>query len=38
VREVALETSGLDKNKIAELLDAKSQTEPGMGVGMAAGG
>lgn len=38
VREVALETSGLDKNKIAELLDAKSQTEPGTGVGMAAGG
>ncbi|HEX3626644.1 MAG TPA: class II fumarate hydratase [Verrucomicrobiae bacterium] len=38
VREVAIETSGLDKNKIAELLDAKSQTEPGTGVGMAAGG
>jgi fumarate hydratase class II len=38
VREVALETSGLDKDKIAELLDAKSQTEPGTGVGMAAGG
>ncbi|MGH7980251.1 MAG: class II fumarate hydratase, partial [Limisphaerales bacterium] len=38
VREVALETSGLDKAKIAELLDAKSQTEPGTGVGMAAGG
>src|SRR5580704_12254311 len=38
VREVALEISGLDKNKIAELLDAKSQTEPGTGVGMAAGG
>jgi fumarate hydratase class II len=38
VREVALETSGLDKAKIDELLDAKSQTEPGTGVGMAAGG
>ncbi len=38
VREVALDVSGLDKNKIAELLDAKSQTEPGTGVGMAAGG
>ena len=38
VREVALEISGLDKNKIAELLDAKSQTEPGTGVGVAAGG
>jgi fumarate hydratase, class II len=38
VREVALETSGLDKDKIAELLDAQSQTEPGTGVGMAAGG
>ena len=29
MREVALETSGLDKGKIAELLDARSQTEPG---------
>ena len=38
VREVALEVSGLDKNKIAELLDARSQTEPGTGVGQAAGG
>jgi fumarate hydratase class II len=38
VREVALEISGLDKKKIDELLDAKSQTEPGTGVGMAAGG
>jgi fumarate hydratase class II len=38
VREVALETSGLDKKKLDELLDAKSQTEPGTGVGMAAGG
>jgi fumarate hydratase class II len=38
VREVALETSGLGKDKIAELLDARSQTEPGTGVGMAAGG
>jgi fumarate hydratase, class II len=38
VREVALETSGLTKKKLDELLDAKSQTEPGTGVGMAAGG
>jgi fumarate hydratase class II len=38
VRDVAIETSGLDKKKIAELLDARSQTEPGTGVGMAAGG
>ena len=38
VREVALETSGLSKEKIAELLDARSQTEPGQGLGMAAGG
>ncbi len=38
VREVALETSGLDKNKIAELLDARSQTEPGEGSGIGAGG
>jgi fumarate hydratase class II len=38
VREVALETSGLDKKKLDELLDARSQTEPGTGVGMAAGG
>src|SRR2546426_458854 len=38
VRQVALETSGLDKTKIAELLDARSQTEPGQGMGMAAGG
>lgn len=38
VREVALETSGLNKQKVAELLDARTQTEPGTGVGMAAGG
>jgi fumarate hydratase class II len=38
VREVALEISGLDKKKIDELLDPKSQTEPGTGGGMAAGG
>jgi fumarate hydratase, class II len=38
VREVALEISGLDKRKIDELLDPKSQTEPGTGVGMATGG
>jgi fumarate hydratase, class II len=38
VRQVALETSGLDKDKIVELLDPGSQTKPGTGVGMAAGG
>ncbi len=38
VREVALEMSGLDKTKIDELLDARSQTEPGQGMGMGAGG
>jgi fumarate hydratase, class II len=38
VREVALEISGLDKKKIDELLEPRSQTEPGTGVGMAAGG
>jgi fumarate hydratase, class II len=38
VREVALEISGLDKSKIDELLDARSQTKPGTGAGMAAGG
>jgi fumarate hydratase class II len=38
VREVALEISGLDKKKIDELLDPTSQTEPGTGAGMAAGG
>src|ERR1700744_4325133 len=38
VREVALEISGLDKKKLDELLDARSQTEPGTGAGMSAGG
>lgn len=38
VREVALEISGLDKKKLDELLDAKSQTEPGGGSGIGAGG
>src|SRR5580658_8940368 len=38
VREVALEVSGLDKARIDELLEARSQTDPGTGVGMAAGG
>jgi fumarate hydratase class II len=37
VREVALEISGLDKKKLDELLDAKSQTEPGAGSGIGAG-
>jgi fumarate hydratase class II len=38
VREVALEISGLGKAKLDQLLDAKSQTEPGTGAGMGAGG
>ncbi len=36
VREVALEISGLDQATIRQLLDARTQTEPGQG--MAAGG
>jgi len=38
VREVALEMSGLEKKKLDELLDARSQTEPGTGVRMSTGG
>jgi fumarate hydratase, class II len=38
IREVAVETSGLDKKQIDDLLDPASQTEPGQGLGMAAGG
>ena len=38
VREVALEISGLDQATIGQLLDARTQTEPGHGMGMAAGG
>jgi fumarate hydratase, class II len=38
VREVALETSGLDKAKLDELLDPAKQTEPGHGLESAAGG
>jgi len=38
VREVALEISGLDKKRLNELLDAKSQTESGGGSGIGAGG
>jgi fumarate hydratase class II len=38
VREVALEISGLDKKRLDELLDAKSQTEPGVGFGTGTGG
>ena len=38
VREVALEISGLGKDKLDKLLDAKSQTEPGAGSGIGAGG
>jgi hypothetical protein len=38
VRAVAAEMSGLDGNKLNELLDAKSQTEPGGGSGIGGGG
>ena len=38
VREVALEISGLGKKKLDELLDARSQTEPGAGSGIGGGG
>jgi fumarate hydratase, class II len=38
VREVAREVSGLDKKKLDELLDAGSQTEPGVGSGIGGGG
>jgi fumarate hydratase class II len=38
VREVALETSGLRKEQLDELLDPAMQTEPGHGLGMSAGG
>ena len=38
VREVAAEISGLDKAKLDELLDPRSQTEPGQGLRGAAVG
>jgi len=38
VRQVALETSGLDKAKLDELLDPAKQTEPGDTVSGGAGG
>ena len=38
IRQVALEISGLDKEKLDELLDPKSQTEPGQGSGVGGGG
>ncbi len=38
IRQVALETSGLDKARLDQLLDARSQTEPGTGAGGSAGG
>jgi fumarate hydratase class II len=38
VREVALETSGLDKSKLDELLNPANQTEPGHGLESSAGG
>ena len=38
VREVATEISGLSKNRLDELLDARSQTEPGSGLGIGGGG
>jgi fumarate hydratase class II len=37
VRAVAAEMSGLDKRKLDELLDPKSQTEPGGGAGSGGG-
>ena len=37
VREVAIETSGLSKKRLDELLDPRSQTEPGLGSGSSAG-
>jgi fumarate hydratase, class II len=38
IREVALEVSGLDKARLDQLMDARSQTEPGTGAGGSAGG
>jgi fumarate hydratase class II len=38
VREVAREMSGLDAKRLDELLDPRSQTEPGQGTGTSAGG
>ena len=38
IRQVALESSGLDEARISALLDARSQTEPGTGAGGSAGG
>jgi len=38
IRQVALEESGLDKAKLDQLFDARSQTEPGTGAGGSAGG
>ncbi len=38
IRQVALETSGLDKARLELLLDARSQTEPGTDTGGSAGG
>jgi len=37
VRDVAGEISGLDKRKLDQLLDARSQTEPGGGSGIGGG-
>ncbi len=38
IRQVAEELSGLDKAKLDQLLDARSQTHPGTGTGGSAGG
>jgi fumarate hydratase class II len=38
VREVALEVSGLKKEKLDKLLAPRTQTEPGAGLGLGAGG
>jgi fumarate hydratase class II len=38
VREVALDSSGLSREELDELLDPRGQTEPGQGLGSPAGG
>jgi fumarate hydratase class II len=38
IREVALESSGLNRAKLDQLLDPRRQTEPGAGAGGSAGG
>jgi fumarate hydratase class II len=38
VRQVALESSGLSRERLEELLDPRGQTEPGQGSGVGGGG